>query len=264
MKKLFSIGEVAKIKDITIKTLRYYHKVGILIPSYIDDTTGYRYYLLEQFIHIDIIKGCRELGTSIDELQRIFKKAKTENLIEFLNLKKKEALKNISKMNEIIKTIDDINENVKYSKEILEEKKIKIKHFKKRYLATVQCDNIEGLNELMYYSKLDKLIRDNNLSKTIESGVLTFINNKDNIKKCFVFYILDGVIDKNLDFIKIMPEGNYITLSYIKEEENERLESLRKYIEKNKLSVNSFIELNLINDIFNTSSYSCQVQCYIE
>ncbi|PHF29284.1 MerR family transcriptional regulator, partial [Bacillus pseudomycoides] len=27
-KNLFSIGEVAKIKDITIKALRYYHKMG--------------------------------------------------------------------------------------------------------------------------------------------------------------------------------------------------------------------------------------------
>ncbi|OUM46494.1 hypothetical protein BW425_23305 [Bacillus pseudomycoides] len=28
VKNLFSIGEVAKIKDITIKALRYYHKMG--------------------------------------------------------------------------------------------------------------------------------------------------------------------------------------------------------------------------------------------
>ncbi|EPZ57246.1 merR regulatory family protein [[Clostridium] sordellii ATCC 9714] len=31
MKNLFSIGEVSKIKGVTIKALRYYHKMGILI-----------------------------------------------------------------------------------------------------------------------------------------------------------------------------------------------------------------------------------------
>ncbi|WP_204593463.1 MerR family DNA-binding transcriptional regulator [Clostridium sardiniense] len=41
---LLSIGEVSKIKEVTIKALIYYHKVGILIPKYIDDAIGYRYY----------------------------------------------------------------------------------------------------------------------------------------------------------------------------------------------------------------------------
>lgn len=264
MKKLFSIGEVAKIKDITIKTLRYYHKVGILIPAYIDEQTGYRYYLLEQFIHIDIIKGCRELGTSIEELQRIFKEGKTESLIEFLNLKKKEALENINKMNEIIKSIDDINANVKYSKKILEDKKIQIKHFEKRYLAAVECDSIEDLNELMYYSKLDKLIKANNLSKTIQSGVLSLVDSKNKARDYFVFSFLDGEINKELNFVKILPKGDYITMSYKREEEGERLEFLKDYIRKNKLIANNFIELNLIDDIFNTGSYSLQIQCYIE
>lgn len=58
-KNLFSIGEVSKIKDITIKTLRYYHKIGILTPKVIDENTGYRYYSIDQFIYIDIIKGFR-------------------------------------------------------------------------------------------------------------------------------------------------------------------------------------------------------------
>ncbi|MEH7813520.1 MerR family DNA-binding transcriptional regulator, partial [Bacillus toyonensis] len=32
MENLFSIGEVANMKGITIKALRYYHQTGILIP----------------------------------------------------------------------------------------------------------------------------------------------------------------------------------------------------------------------------------------
>lgn len=50
MKNLYSIGEVSKIKGITIKALRYYHKMGILEPSYIDESSGYRYYSIEQFV----------------------------------------------------------------------------------------------------------------------------------------------------------------------------------------------------------------------
>ena len=86
MEKLFSIGEVSKIKEITIKALRYYHKMGILIPKYIDETTGYRYYSIDQFVYIDIIKGCRSLETSIKELQEIFRECNTDKLLEFLEL----------------------------------------------------------------------------------------------------------------------------------------------------------------------------------
>lgn len=119
MEKLFSIGEVAKIKGVTIKALRYYHKVGILIPRYIDDTTGYRYYSIDQFMYIDIIKVCRDLGTSIVELQEIFKKCSTDELLEFLQIKKHEAQENINKKKEVIKNIDTLNSRVEYSKNIL-------------------------------------------------------------------------------------------------------------------------------------------------
>lgn len=79
MKNLYSIGEVSKIKKITVKALRYYHKVGILIPKYIDDNTGYRYYSIDQFIYIDVIKGCRALGTSIAKLRKFLRIVKQKN-----------------------------------------------------------------------------------------------------------------------------------------------------------------------------------------
>ncbi|MDU1455440.1 hypothetical protein [Paraclostridium sordellii] len=47
---------------------------------------------------IDIIKGCRELGTSIIELQDIFNKYNTDELLEFLQMKKHEAQSQIIKM----------------------------------------------------------------------------------------------------------------------------------------------------------------------
>ena len=119
MKEYYSIGEVSKIKDVTIKALRYYHKVGILIPKYIDEETGYRYYSIDQFVHIDIIKGCRTLGTSILELQDIFKDPNTEKLLKFLEIKKKEAEEKIKLMNEIISNINILSESIKISKEIV-------------------------------------------------------------------------------------------------------------------------------------------------
>lgn len=62
MKEYLTIGEVAKLKKITIKALRYYEKIGIFIPAYISAETGYRYYRMEQMVLLDFILICVELG----------------------------------------------------------------------------------------------------------------------------------------------------------------------------------------------------------
>jgi DNA-binding transcriptional MerR regulator len=41
---MFSIGEFSRITALTIKTLRFYHQEGVLVPSHVDPASGYRYY----------------------------------------------------------------------------------------------------------------------------------------------------------------------------------------------------------------------------
>lgn len=50
-----TIGQVARIKKVSIKALRYYEKIGILVPAQTDPVTGYRYYASEQMLAVDMI-----------------------------------------------------------------------------------------------------------------------------------------------------------------------------------------------------------------
>ena len=43
MENLLSIGELAKIRNVNVQSLRYYEKLGILIPTYTNPDSGYRY-----------------------------------------------------------------------------------------------------------------------------------------------------------------------------------------------------------------------------
>ena len=61
-KRYFSIGEVSKLKDVTIKALRYYHDIGLLTPAYINPENGYRYYTINQFFYLDIILNFAKQG----------------------------------------------------------------------------------------------------------------------------------------------------------------------------------------------------------
>src|SRR5688572_21374443 len=42
--RVYSIGEFSKITRLTVKTLRFYHEQGLIVPSWVDEQTGYRYY----------------------------------------------------------------------------------------------------------------------------------------------------------------------------------------------------------------------------
>lgn len=78
-KKLFySIGEVSKLKSISIKTLRYYHDIGLLVPARVDLDTGYRYYSPDQFVILDIIKIGKLLDTSMKDLITLFQSSTSD------------------------------------------------------------------------------------------------------------------------------------------------------------------------------------------
>lgn len=264
MKKIFSIGEVAKIKDITIKALRYYHKMGILIPKHVDESTGYRYYSIDQFIHIDIIKSCRELNTSIVELQEIFKECNTDKLLQFLQLKRAEAEEHIKKMKEVIETIDGLNEKVGSSQDILKNDEISIQFFEQRYVIVAPCKEVGSLQELLYYSDLEKLIQDNEEKMSMEMGILYNVNEKWDVEPKYVFNkVQDYVHMEEMPNIKVLPGGKYVTLAYSKENEEKRRNIIIEYTRENNIEVESFIEVELVNDFFNTESYSCQIQIFI-
>ncbi|MES9663948.1 MerR family transcriptional regulator [Bacillus cereus] len=264
MKKIFSIGEVAKIKDITIKALRYYHKMGILIPKHVDESTGYRYYSIDQFIHIDIIKSCRELNTSIVELQEIFKECNTDKLLQFLQLKRAEAEEHIKKMKEVMETIDDLHAKVGSSQEILKSDEISIEFFEQRYVVVAPCKEVGSLQELLYYSDLEKIVQDYEEKMAMEMGILYNVNEKWDVEPKYVFNkVQDHVHMEEMPNIKVLPGGKYVTLAYSKENEEARRNVIIEYTKENNIEVESFIEVELVSDIFNTETYSCQIQIFI-
>ncbi|MGG4205613.1 MerR family transcriptional regulator [Paenibacillus jamilae] len=84
MKELFTIGDLSKLFQVKIATLRYYDEIGLLKPEYIDEKTNYRYYSTQQFERLSTIKYLRALGLPISELLEFFDYRDTDKLIEML------------------------------------------------------------------------------------------------------------------------------------------------------------------------------------
>jgi DNA-binding transcriptional MerR regulator len=65
------IGDFARATHMSVKTLRYYHRVGLLEPAEIDRHTGYRRYTTTQIPTAQIIRRFRDLDMPVDEVAKV-------------------------------------------------------------------------------------------------------------------------------------------------------------------------------------------------
>ncbi|MEG0286290.1 MAG: MerR family transcriptional regulator [Vagococcus sp.] len=84
MNDLIKIGEFAKLNHISIQTLRYYEKIGLIEPIKIDELTNYRYYNLMQSAILDMILFLKDLDFSLIEIKDILEK---QDNVDFLQEK---------------------------------------------------------------------------------------------------------------------------------------------------------------------------------
>ena len=90
---LYKIGMFANMNRVTIKTLRYYDEQKLLVPVYVDEENGYRYYEAGQMAQLQRIIALKSMGFSIDDIRKIISGAEEKS---FLLEKKQEILKEIA------------------------------------------------------------------------------------------------------------------------------------------------------------------------
>ena len=71
MQNCLAIGDFARATHMSVKTLRYYHRVGLLEPADVDPDTGYRRYTTDQIPAAQIIRRFRNLDMPVDEVKQV-------------------------------------------------------------------------------------------------------------------------------------------------------------------------------------------------
>lgn len=88
---MFTVGEFSRLAQVSKRLLRYYDEIGLLKPVQIDQTNGYRYYSAEQMAQLNRILALKELGLTLDQIQRILRdNISVEEIQGMLMLKKAE------------------------------------------------------------------------------------------------------------------------------------------------------------------------------
>lgn len=100
----YTVNRLAKLSGVSIRTLRFYDAIGLLKPAYYGDN-HYRYYEDEQIMLLQQILFYRELGLSLNDIQRIIS-SDDFNKIDALISHKQILAQSLDRTKKLINTID--------------------------------------------------------------------------------------------------------------------------------------------------------------
>ena len=109
---MYKIGELSKLCNISVKALRYYDSVGLLVPDEIDNFTGYRYYSAAKLAECYRIIALKELGFSLDEIKAQLSAEDNGKIIESLSAKLSELQGLIANTEKQLRRIEAIRDNL--------------------------------------------------------------------------------------------------------------------------------------------------------
>ena len=68
---MFSIGDFARLGEVSPRMLRHYDAIGLLRPAAVDPATGYRFYRASQLGQLNRILVLKDLGITLEQLRAI-------------------------------------------------------------------------------------------------------------------------------------------------------------------------------------------------
>lgn len=66
-----TIGDFSRATSLSIKTLRLYHSIGLLVPADVDPGTGYRRYTADQVSTAQVIRRFRSLDMPLEKISAV-------------------------------------------------------------------------------------------------------------------------------------------------------------------------------------------------
>jgi DNA-binding transcriptional MerR regulator len=94
---MYGIGTVARLAQVSVRTLRYYDELGLLRPRWTDPDTGHRWYAPDQLPRLHRILALRDLGVALADIGRLLdERVSPEQLRGILLLRRAEATERLA------------------------------------------------------------------------------------------------------------------------------------------------------------------------
>lgn len=271
MKNRFSIGEMSRLHNVPIKTLRYYDQIGLFKPVEVDDHSRYRYYSTEQFEQLNTINYLKFLGLSLKEIKNHLENRDVNYFLQLLR-KQKEITENKIKELELINNrftnrITEIEEALK----INDLEVAKIKKIPKRRILSLE-ENI--YSEPEWELALRRLEKMSSINSSIIIGKVGLTVSKNNLIRMkfdeynSIFILLEDNVE-NKELVKTLPPGEYACIYYRGNHSHARkyYEILLDYIKQHGYSISGdSIERTIIDQFISKEKehYLTEIQIPVQ
>ncbi|MEX2316538.1 MAG: MerR family transcriptional regulator [Pirellulales bacterium] len=106
---MFSIGEFSRISGLPVRTLRFYHERGLLVPAAVDCETGYRTYDARNLEKARVIVELRDMEFSLDNIGEIFAGCEDDaDLLGHLERQRESLRTRLTHIRRVVEQIDAI------------------------------------------------------------------------------------------------------------------------------------------------------------
>lgn len=134
MQGYLSIGDFARLRNVNPKSLRYYERIGALVPAYIDEETGYRYYALEQLVEMDMILMCLELDIPLRNSKQYRQPDQTLDIRHLLQDGQQKALEKLTHLRNTMQQMEEALRRIEENQRYQEQKGIYQRHLRQRLI----------------------------------------------------------------------------------------------------------------------------------
>ncbi len=238
---LLPIGKMAELNHTSVQTLRYYDKIDLLKPLYVDEETNYRYYDIRQSAILDMIQYMKSLGMSLEQIKEQFEKEDIKEIQYILKRQSKNIDEEINKLHHMKKGVEACIRNYNTYLRMPEEGKITFEFLPDRKILCYDGKiNIydHGLDTYEYILReLKKQVIIEDLPMVYFCNVGSILRKEmidaDKFVSSEIFVFVDNDFGDQ-DGIEIIPEGKYVCTyfhSFWKEKEN--AQKLFRYIDEN-------------------------------
>ncbi len=247
MRKLLTIGELAKILNINASTIRHYEQKGLIVPTKIDEN-NYRLYDFDKLDKMENILLLRDLDIPLKDLKELLENYSLEKYIEILRTSRNNIEMKILDLNNKKNKIDKKLESAINISNIKSE--FKIKNYDTRNLSMLFSERFNILSIKEIY----EIIQKNpwfNYSKIDTSYIILNNNNNNYYEHC----IDNNVFPESAQLCKsvILNKGKYITYNFLiyleKDLDEDIITAENRIIEDATKIFNKYI---LENNIFTT------------
>ena len=210
MKNYFTISEFAKLRDININSLRYYEKLGLLKPAFIDENNGYRYYSAEQVSILNKIILCIQLGIPLKEMVKFLDEDGNLESQRLLERGRIVAHKRIQEMQNNLDYIEYSLKNIEENKEFSTNSGVYKREFEERKVMLTKfytgSDMSEPKKFLAEISRIYKYAQKKGMFPILPAGQIMKIKEDGTVQFCFFLEVLNCEQEEN---VLTIPAGKY-------------------------------------------------------